>query len=137
MLKFLRKTLLWIVLAPLAITWTGTFSNQAVFYANNDTFPVRINPVKLYDWTKGGTTIQLIPVFPEFYPHGAVMQDQIHCLMTPYTHLNWLADNFDFHSSIQSIGDLLIDLGNWLGQFAPFVWFGAIMGKLARREERE
>jgi len=139
MFNFLRKTLLWIVLAPLVVTWTGIASNQAVLIANNDTFPVRINPVKLYDWTDDGKNIKVIQPYelPRLYPHGLVSIDDVHCLMTPETHLNLLADNFDFHTSIQSIGDLLINLGEWSNQFAPILWFGAVIAKLARREDFE
>src|SRR5579872_966911 len=138
MLKFLRKTLLWMVLIPYAFTWGGTLSNQAVLWANNDTFPVRINLVKLMEWSDGGKGIKVIP--PDFdpaHPDGAVMLDNIHCLMTNKTHLNWLADNFDFHQSIESIGDLLIDLGQFSGQYMPILWFGFAVARLRRMKEEQ
>lgn len=138
MFKFLRKTLLWMVLIPYAFTWGGTASNQAVLWANNDTFPVRINLVKLMQWSDGGKSINVIP--PDFdpaHPDGAIMLDNIHCMMTAKTHLNWLADNFDFHDSIESIGDLMIDLGAWSGNYLPVMWFALVAAKLARRREEQ
>lgn len=139
MFKFLRKTLLWMVLIPYAFTWAGTASNQAVLWANNDTFPVRINLVKLFDWSQGGKGIRVIP--PDFdpaHPDGAIMLDNIHCLMTEKTHLNWLADNLDFHDSIVSIGDMMIDLGQYSGQYMPVLWLGIVLAKMARvKDEQE
>ena len=138
MFKLLRKTLLWMLLIPPAIGNLGMASNQAVLWANNDTFPVRINLVKLMEWSDGGKSVHVIP--PDFdpaHPDGAIMLDTIHCLMTNKTHLNWLADNFDFHDTIVSVGDMLIDLGQWSGQYLPVLWFGAVLAKLARREEQE
>lgn len=138
MFKFLRKTLLWMVLLPYAISWGGALSNQAVLWANNDTFPVRINLVKLLAWSDGGKGIKVIP--PDFdpaHPDGAVMLDTVHCLMTEHTHLNWLADNFDFHDSIESVGDLMIDLGNYSGNYMPLIWLVLVAAKLNARKEQE
>ena len=122
MLRFLRATALWILLLPYAVSFTGAASNQLVFNANGDTFPVRINPVKLIVFT--GDTITL--------PDNTVLMDPTHCVMTSKTHLNWLADVFDFHNTIESIGDLLIDLGAWLGTFCPFVWVALVVDRLRR-----
>jgi len=133
MFKFLRKTLLYIVLAPLAITFTGTISNQAVLWSNHDTFPVKINPIKAWDWSGEGKLAKIIPpdAMPEIYPHGAVfINDNLHVVMTPYTHLNWLADIIDFHSRIYSIGDMLLELGDYLNGFAVYIWAGAVLRKL-------
>lgn len=131
MFKFLRKTLLYIILAPYLIYGLGAASNQAVLYANNDTFPVRINPVKLFNWTDDGKNLTVFhPGEIPQYPQGVAIMDDEHCVMTKDTHLNFLADNFDFHENIQSIGDLLIDLGSWAVDVAPFLWAGAILRKL-------
>jgi hypothetical protein len=132
MFKFLRKSLLYIVLAPFAIMGLGTVSNQAVLYTNNDTFPVRINPVKTLDWSNEGKLIKFVPAIPGILPHGAVfINDNMHVVMTPQTHLNWLADIIDFHSHIYSIGDFAIELGDWLNGFAFYVWAGALLRKIA------
>ena len=141
MLKFIRNTALWILLSPLAISLVGAGSNQLVLYVNHDTFPVSINPVKLQKFTggevrktsvgpyaaDGGVTITLAD--------GTELMDETHCVMTKRTHLNWLADVFDFHDSIESIGDLLLGLGAWLWTFAPFVWAYAVINALMKREQ--
>lgn len=121
MYRFLRVTALWVLLLPTAVSFTGAASNQLVLWANNDTFPVKVNLVKLDKFT-GGHTITL--------PDGTVMMDETHCLMSSKTHLNLLADNWDFHETIESVGDMLIDLGAWLWTFCPFVWVAAVVGKL-------
>jgi len=144
MFKFLRTTALWILLAPTALNWIGAASNQVVLYANHDTFPVSINPIKLQKFTggepspdptdpTGGRTIASgghVFVLPD----GEVLMDETHCVMTEKTHLNWLADVFDFHDSIQSIGDLLLDLGDWTGSFALYVYIFVVSAALLRKE---
>lgn len=126
MFKFLRKSLLYIVLAPYAVFGIGAACNQVVLVANNDTFPVRMNPIKAAKWHPNATT--LAP--STRYPHGVEMLDDTHCAMTEYTHFNWLADNFYFHDSgIISIGDMFISIGGWGMEFTPFVWFGAFLRK--------
>ena len=119
--SFFRSTALWILLLPILLNFTGAASNQLVLWANNDTFPVKVNLVKLMVFT-GGDTITL--------PDGTVMMDPTHCVMTSKTHLNLLADNWDFHQSIESIGDLLIELGAWLWTFCPYLWAAAVVSKL-------
>lgn len=119
--SFFRKTALWIILLPIACSFVGAASNQLVLWANNDTFPVKVNLAKLQEFTGDGGTV---------LPDGTVMMDDTHCLMTSKTHLNLLADNWDFHDSIESIGDMLIDFGGWLWGFAPFVWGAAVISRL-------
>src|SRR5258708_7165067 len=104
--KFVRVTMVWVLLAPYVVTFVGTSSNQLVFIANHDKFPVMENDYR----TSRETVI------------GGVTDANAHCLMTPYTHLNFLADIFDFHDAIYSIGDLLLDLGAWLDSFCIYVW---------------
>ena len=144
MLKFLRKTALWILMLPIAVGYLGALSNQVVLYANNDTFPVSVNPVKLQVFTGGHPVAD--PTDPSggriivtggqivVLPDGTVMMDPTHCVMTKYTHLNLLADVFDFHDSIESIGDLLLELGGWSWTFAPYVWGFAVIQKLRKQE---
>jgi hypothetical protein len=132
MFKLLRKSLLYIVLAPYLVIGLGMASNQLVLNANNDTFPVRLNPIKAFDWSNKGKLLRVIPpdMFPK-YPKGAVfINDNLHVMMTPDTHLNWLADIFDFHNSVISIGDMLLDFGEWLNGFAFYLWAGALLRKL-------
>ena len=114
MFSALRKTFLWVLFLPYLAVFIGTASNQAVLWANNDTFPVKVNLAKLADLTQGDT-IEL--------PDGTVMIDDVHCLMTSKTHLNLLADNWDFQNEgIESVGDMFIELGAWLGTFCPYIW---------------
>ena len=143
--QFMRKTFLWVALLPLAVTYLGTLSNQAVLWANHDAFPVMINPVKLQQFTGGQPVADTTDptggrqiaqgghVF--VLPDGRVMVDPVHCVMTKSTHLNWLADIFDFHDSIQSIGDLLIGVGEWLSGFAYYVWAILVIGALAKKQD--
>jgi hypothetical protein len=63
------------------------------------------------------------------------MTDPTHCVMTSKTHLNWLADIFDFHESIESVGDLLINVGEWSWSFAPYVWGMLVIMSLAKKQE--
>ena len=121
--RFFRVTALWILLLPIAANYTGAASNQLVLWANNDTFPVKINPVKLIKFV-GDDTVTL--------PDGKIMIDEVHCVMTSKTHLNLLADNWDFHQSIESVGDLLLEFSEWLQSFCPFVWGAVVIIKLKR-----
>ena len=129
-MKFLRNTYLWLLAIPLLFIILGTASNQAVLIANNDTFPVQVNPVKLYMWSNGGKDIKIVPKIPVIAPDGEIMMDSTHCVMTDNTNLNFLADVFDFHSQIVSIGDLSLELGEWMWSFAPFIWGFAVVRKL-------
>ena len=118
-LGFFRKTFLWLLLLPYAGIYLGAASNQLVLWANNDTFPVKVNAVKMAKMVDATSSL----------PDGTVMLDDIHCLMTSKTHLNILADNWDFHDGIESIGDLLIEWGYWLTGFCPFIWIFVMIRK--------
>lgn len=142
MLKFLRKTFLWVALLPLAFTYLGTLSNQVVLYANHDTFPVSINPVKLQVFTGGELGKNPETGKPEIsggliieLPDGTLMTDETHCVMTSKTHLNWLADVFDFHQEIESVGDLLLGVGDWLSGFAYYTWGVLVILALAKKQD--
>jgi hypothetical protein len=134
MLNFLRKTALWILLAPAVLFGTGVASNQLVLFANHDTFPVSINPVKLQVFTGGVLVKEPIPHFEGGVTitllDGTVMMDDTHVVMSSKTHLNWLADVFDMHSTIYSIGDFMLMLAEWLWAFAPFVWAFEVIRRL-------
>jgi hypothetical protein len=125
MWKFLRKTALWIVLTPLAITYLGAGLNQLVLNANHDKFPVEVNTVKekifvakaTAEWKDEAAELGIDGTLP------AGMIDDTHCIMTKDTHLNWLADVFDLRGDgIYSIGDGLITIGVWLQGFMWYVW---------------
>lgn len=108
-MQFLRKTMLWLVLLPTVLSFAGAASNQLVLYANNDKFPVMVNQRHLNSFVEGGADAE-------------GMMDDVHCVMTHQTHLNFLADIFDFHHSIQSIGDLLMHRSDEYGVFAYVIW---------------
>jgi Family of unknown function (DUF5317) len=114
-MQFIRKTMLWLLLLPTIVGFAGAASNQLVLYTNDDKFPVMVNQKHLKAF--GGADVD-------------GMLDDIHCVMTHQTHLNFLADIFDFHHSIQSIGDLLIDGGDTYGPFAWVVWAALMLRKL-------
>lgn len=122
MKRFLAATRLWVLALPLLIGFTGAAMNQAVIAANHDKFPVMVNARNLA-------------------AHGGADQDglmdDVHCVMTPSTHLNFLADWIDLRDAIYSPGDLLLELGGWLWQFAPIAWFTLIILDALRREANQ
>jgi hypothetical protein len=117
MKRFLRVTMLWILLLPGALFFLGAASNQAVLIANHDKFPVLLNQQKTDKASADG--------------YGLI--DDTHCLMTRQTHLNALADIFDFKEAIYSIGDLMMELAGWLS-FLPFVWLALVINKLLQTD---
>jgi hypothetical protein len=123
MSKLLRNVFfgayLWILAVSPALQGIGTVSNQLVLWANGDKFPVMLSPVKIAALT----------------PDANGMIDPIHCVMTSATHLNWLADIWDFHSQIDSIGDLTLDFSDWLASPLFFIWLTLIACKATRREQ--
>jgi len=96
----------------------GTASNQAVKIANHDKFPVLDNGYH-YQVNDDG------------------MMDDEHCVMTSETRLNALADIFDFEGKTLSIGDMLLNLGDWLrevGYWAFPIYLLAINGVRKRKD---
>lgn len=140
MLKFLRKTALWIVLIPGAVWAGGVASNQAVLIANHDRFPVMWNDYKVNHYTKrlektihsdDKDAAQQAEFDLEALQNGYL--DDVHCLMTSETHLNFLSDVFDAHGSgTYSIGDLMIAAGEWAFSFVSFVWVLEAIRRLRR-----
>jgi len=138
MLKFLRKTALWILLAPAVIFGAGIASNQLVLTANHDTFPVMWNAYRVFQYRlslevqKNGededASMQAQAALIALDSAGMI--DDIHCIMTSRTHLNWLADVFDMHDATYSIGDFLLALGEWLWALAPFIWAFEVIRRL-------
>lgn len=133
MLKFLRKTALYVFLLPIFCGFTGMALNQAVLYANNDKFPVLINPVKLVDRFTDEDGNFTPPVVLR---DGTIMIDDVHCVMSKQTHLNFLADNFDFHTRTVSIGDILIFAEEKGIDLAPYIWGLVLYARMRRREEQ-
>jgi|SRR6185312_11732053 len=112
MLSLFKFARLYVFAIPLLLIILGGASNQLVLIANHDTFPVMLNDVRA-----SGHTFML---------------DSEHCVMTTHTHLNVLADIFDFGTETDSIGDLLLTVGEYLWNYAYLVWAMLILGDLFR-----
>ena len=137
MFNFLRKTSLYLLAAPLLVTFLGIASNQVVLIANHDKFPVMLNQLKLQEIQDAKDAKPeedaILPIFTKEQPaevsDNVVMLDDVHCVMTSNTHLNFLADVFDL-GNIYSIGDFLLMLGGWAFSFAPFLFVFDVARKL-------
>jgi hypothetical protein len=116
--RFLRVTFLWLVISPISLGLLGVCLNQAVLITNRDKFPVLMNEFAV-EKNKIG-------------PDG--MLDDVHCVMTPYTHLNFLSDVFDDHGDIYSIGDLCMNTGAWLTPYLFVVWLTLVVKKLYEKD---
>ena len=135
--KFFKRTSLYILAIPLLFTFLGTASNQAVLISNFDRFPVMVNDKKLAEMTAPEdkpTVIQFAKPQPTLEANDAVMIDDVHCVMTSKTHLNALADVFDMHDAIYSIGDFMLMLGEWLGSFTFAIFVFDVARKLRKHE---
>lgn len=118
MLNFFRKTALWILLLPIVSIFFGASLNQAVIVANDGKFPVMVNSV----WMEHKK------------PKADGMIDSVHCVMTDNTRLNFLADIFNFGGSIESVGDLFIEFGEYSGKYTPVIWLVIATGRLRKKE---
>ena len=136
--KFLKKTYLYVLAVPLLFIGLGAGANQAVMIANGGAMPVIANLVNLDRWTSNPEVARLAEVTILANQidggHRPIMIDPRHCIESQYTHLNFLADNFDFGDMIASPGDLLLWLGEWLMQFAPIAWFVLAVSRLRKQE---
>lgn len=115
--KFLRVTFLWVLFLPFATTTIGAASNQLVIIANHDKFPVLLNE----------------DARVAMNPDANGLIDKEHCVMTDKTHLNALADIFDFKDGWYSIGDLLLMLGDWLAGFCFYVWIALVVNSIWKK----
>jgi hypothetical protein len=137
--KFLCSSFLWVLLAPWTIAGLGAASNQLVLIANHDKFPVMINAYRLEKMmTPKENTFESLITSAFGKPNPAYeisplvtygMIDEVHCVMTTQTHLNFLADVFDLKDSIYSIGDFGLMLGEYLQTFCPYVFLALILKK--------
>lgn len=111
MFKLLARTRLWIPAIPFALIFFGAAANQAVFIANHDTFPVMMN-----------LRSEIRTATPPVLPGAPEMVDDNHAVMSNTSRLRFLADIFDFGDGRYSVGDLLIEAGEWLRPFLLFLW---------------
>ena len=94
----------------------GAGMNQSVFIANGGKFPVMINERHA-----------------ESFGHEGEFFDDLHCFMTNKTHLNFLADYINLHTTIKSPGDLLVELGDFLAGYSLAIWMTVVVMELNRR----
>lgn len=121
--KALRKALLWVLLFPFVVDYTGAALNQIVMIANNGRMPVLLSPTELNSWLASPDNTIL--------ENG--MMDMRHSVMTRSSRLKFLADIIDLkQSGIWSVGDLLIAVGENMEQAAPYAMFAVLWFK---REE--
>ena len=141
MLKFLRKTALWIVLSPIVVGFFGAGLNQAVLVANHDQFPVMWSDAKVYEYklflenkaqSEDEDTNRKAQILLVELDHGYL--DDTHVLMTPQTHLNFLADWIDLKDATYSIGDALIELAEWASVYTALIWLVVVVQKLRKQE---
>jgi len=122
--KFFYSSFLWLLLAPTAFIGAGAASNQLVLIANHDRFPVMVNSVQLKKMAlmDSGT-------FDESGQPIDGMLDDVHCVMTDKTHLNFLADIFDLREAVYSVGDFSLMLGEKLDFFCFPAWVFLMLRK--------
>jgi hypothetical protein len=125
LLALARASLLWMLLLPYLMIFTGAASNQAVLIANHDKFPVMVNPVKL------GHMVDSPESLSQLLSTGMI--DDVHEVMTPKTHLNALADVFDFKDAVYSVGDGLIIGGSELYYPLAIAWLAIILYREKQR----
>jgi hypothetical protein len=150
MFKFIKKLPYWYLIAiPLLLTFMGAASNQAVLIANGDKFPVLVNNERIEEMCKppqpkeDNFLASLLPSLklgtlaqPAYIDKQACSAggdffdgDSIHVIMKADSRLKFMADIFDFHGDIYSIGDGLIGIGDWMLSWAPLAWLVLVIRK--------
>jgi hypothetical protein len=155
MLRFLRKTLLWILLLPVAFYAAGAASNSLVIYANGGKFPVQYTKTDIANW-RASRELAIAKILDNTNPDdgaGVVasaqakiyvirtaeaegMLDEVHCIMTSKTHLNLLADIFNLggDGSVYSIGDGFMYAAEDSRDYLFLIYLVLVSSKLARKE---
>jgi hypothetical protein len=146
MWNFFKRTSLYILALPALAFALGLLSNQAVLIANHDKFPVMYNEYKVNayrmdlerelancqapDADATTDTPAVDPCDPIQFQIEALKfgyLDDTHVIMTSKTHLNFLADWIDLKEATYSIGDGLLELGEWgFGFILPLFIFDAV-----------
>jgi hypothetical protein len=132
----------WKILAvPLLLFFLGAASNQAVLVANHGKFPVMLNEYREAlvhkhqsaadsdEEKKLTKNKRSFSVLDTQAPSDGQFIDDVHTIMGPNSRLKILADIFDMHDGIYSIGDFLIILGMFLWQYAPITWCVLVVRK--------
>ena len=118
LVSLLVASRLYLLAFPYLSFGMGVGLNQAVLVANGGKFPVMVNKraEKYFGFESDG------------------MSDNVHCVMTSKTKLNFLADWINMHTVIYSPGDLLIMLGDLLTGSTKAVWAALILGDVTKRK---
>jgi len=146
MLKWLRRTSLWILAVPILTITLGAACNQAVIFANDGGFPVVWSKARQYEravvlqkiimkeGTKGAdqNEIDQAKVRMEELMNG--WYDETHMFASKKTHLNWLADWINLHEETDSPGDVLINIGQWMAGFMWPIFFWESVSKASKKE---
>ena len=149
MWKLIKKVPYWYLIAiPLLATFLGAASNQAVLIANGDKFPVMYNNEKIHQSCQthdalaatpfialllGPQAPKLIEPKPakdeDLCQNGGKFLDDTHVIMDKDSHLKALADIFDMHDAVYSIGDFVLMLGEWMFDWASIAWLVLVIRK--------
>lgn len=146
MFKKLFRIPYWYLIAiPLLCIGLGAASNQAVLVANGDKFPVSINAEKqskmcapqdslsqaIAAALAGNAKTAKLEASTDINlcANGGEFLDDTHVIMTAKSHLTILADIFDFHDGIYSVGDGLLMLGEWSWDISVIAWFALVIRK--------
>lgn len=146
--KLFKLPYWYIIAIPLLLTFMGAASNQAVLIANHDKFPVMINEEKLQKFCQpedvgnsfaaaiakalgmSHETARVAAPDPFTCSNGGEFLDDTHVIMTSKSNLRPLADVFDLHAGIYSIGDFSLMLGDWSWGWATIAWLALAVRKL-------
>jgi hypothetical protein len=143
----LRKIILAVLLLPYGLILGGAASNQLVLIANHDKFPVMVNSFKAKELSalqdakiaeiqaiaddptdfRAGLAAAVVEVLKAKKAEG--MMDDIHCIMTTKTRLNFLADVFNLKDATYSIGDFGIITGEDIQGLTPLIAAGLVYKK--------
>lgn len=130
----LRKFPYWyLIVIPALLYGLGIASNQAVLISNHEKFPVMMNAVMIAkDCDSSDYKPEELEPIPEVACiKGGEMIDLKHSIMGPNSHLKVLSDIFLVGGRSLSIGDMLLDLGEWLFRFSSVLWLALTVRKLA------
>jgi hypothetical protein len=128
MLKFLRKSKLYLFAIPFLLWTLGAGMNQIAINANHDSMPVLYN---------AGNVRAFVHV-DEGYPiesQGEMLTDGIHSVLTSESRFYILCDIIDFHNVKYSLGDGVLFASRWLESVIPYVWGLALYAEVRKKEE--
>lgn len=151
MFETLKKLPYWYLIAiPLLATLLGAASNQAVLIANGDKFPVLYNNEKIHvscqtpDANAEENPLDILlgvpsktsilkpqPALsdPDLCQNGGKFLDDTHVIMDKDSHLKILSDIIDMHEATYSVGDGLLEFGEWMWSWSVIAWLVLVIRK--------